>query len=194
MEILITVAVGTDHHPFNRLMGWIDEWIEAHKDTHEISWIVQRGSSEKPRNCESHELLAHDELCESFARSTVVISHGGPSTIMDARAAGKLPIVVPRDPALGEHVDKHQYRFANHLREHMMANVATEKEDFFSLLADAIAHPERYVVASSTETIPGVAQFAAVVDELIGAQTQLIPADSACIDQQSDATGEHEIL
>ena len=31
---------------------------------------------------------------------------------MDARGLGHVPVCVPRDPSLGEHVDGHQQRFA----------------------------------------------------------------------------------
>ena len=38
--------------------------------------------------------------------------HGGPGLITEAREAGHVPLCVPRDPQLGEHVDGHQQRFA----------------------------------------------------------------------------------
>jgi UDP-N-acetylglucosamine transferase subunit ALG13 len=45
----------------------------------------------------------------------IVITHGGPATIAEARAAGRIPIVVPRRVAYGEHVDDHQLAYARWL-------------------------------------------------------------------------------
>lgn len=47
----------------------------------------------------------------------IVVCHGGPGSIMGALAAGKSPLVVPRDPRLREHVDDHQIRFVRWLAE-----------------------------------------------------------------------------
>ena len=92
------------------------------------SVYVQRGTSVRPKTCASDEYVAYDDLIESMTTSTVVVTHGGPATIMAAHAHGRLPVVVPRRPDLGEHVDDHQIRFG-----HWMANrcqvVLAETED-----------------------------------------------------------------
>ena len=38
-------------------------------------------------------------------------THGGPSSFIEAMAAGKVPVVVPRRGDLGEHVNDHQADF-----------------------------------------------------------------------------------
>ena len=55
----------------------------------------------------------------------------------DARAGGHLPILVPRDPALGEHVDGHQMRFAGWVESKGLATVARDADTFASAVAAA---------------------------------------------------------
>ena len=106
---LIFAMVGTDHHPFHRLVDWMDEAARRHPDTR---FVVQHGESKAPILAEGHAYLPHAQISELLAEADGAVVHGGPGTIMDARAAGHVPICVPRDPALGEHVDGHQQRFA----------------------------------------------------------------------------------
>lgn len=172
----VVVAVGTDHHPFDRLVGWVDRWAAAHPDTRVL---IQRGSSVAPANCESSELLAHGELCELFAMAAVVVSHGGPSTVMDARMAGRKPIVVARDPSHGEHVDDHQMRFADHLDLHEVALVVDDEADLHQALDEALADPGRFAISADHAAAAGVVEFARRVDGLLGTITPLIPVSPA---------------
>ena len=48
-------------------------------------------------------MLGVDQLAELLLSADAVVTHGGPGLIMEARAAGHCPIVVPRDlEAAGE--------------------------------------------------------------------------------------------
>jgi UDP-N-acetylglucosamine transferase subunit ALG13 len=106
---LVLALMGTDHHPFDRMVQWIDAAAVRHHDAH---FVIQHGVTRPPLVAEGHGYLDQDTLAELLARATVVVCHGGPGTIIDARDAGHVPLCVPRDPALGEHVDGHQQRFA----------------------------------------------------------------------------------
>lgn len=172
----VVVAVGTDHHPFDRLVGWIDDWAKAKPET---SVVIQRGTSQEPSHCPSRELFGHDELRERFARATVVVSHGGPSTVMDARMVGRLPIVVARNPELGEHVDDHQLRFADHLGRHGMARLAEDPATLTDLIDEALEFPERFVVAVEDASAGGVTEVANALDHLLGIETMLVPGSAA---------------
>ena len=165
---LVVVSVGTDHHPFDRLVGWMDRWAGEHPA---VEVIIQRGSAAPTEWAESHELIPYDELCDLFARATVVITHGGPSTVMDIRAAGRLPIVFPRDPAHGEHIDHHQLRFGQHLARQRLAKVVFGHHELHSALDRALTSPDRFVVPVNADPAPGVLAFGRIVDELIGAVT-----------------------
>lgn len=105
---LVLALVGTDHHPFDRLVDWADEVAVREPALHVL---VQYGASRAPAVAEGVDFLRHDRLVELLHRASAVICHGGPGTIIDARDAGHVPLCVPRDPARGEHVDGHQQRF-----------------------------------------------------------------------------------
>lgn len=109
------VSVGTDHHPFDRLVGWVADFARANPD-----WDValQHGRTAAPpplANLEAFAFCDHAKLIALFSGSDAVVSHGGPATITEARRTGHLPVVVPRDPSFGEHVDGHQMLFAGRL-------------------------------------------------------------------------------
>lgn len=108
----VFVSVGTDHHRFDRLVRWADA-LAAHPRVADV--FVQRGSSGFVPACDSEPMIDADALRTRLAGADLVVCHGGPSTIMEARAHGHMPIVVPRDPDHGEHVDGHQMRFCDHL-------------------------------------------------------------------------------
>lgn len=109
---MILVTVGTHHAPFDRLIAA----AEAHAAATGERVVVQTGPSRVPTpHCEAHSWLSPERL-EALAREArAVVTHAGPGSVLLALGAGRTPIVVPRDPALGEHVDDHQLRFAAHL-------------------------------------------------------------------------------
>jgi UDP-N-acetylglucosamine transferase subunit ALG13 len=109
MTRLVLALTGTDHHPFDRMVRWIDAAASLHPDVH---FVVQYGAAHPPRVAEGHDFLAHDRLTQLLAEASVVVCHGGPGTVTEARDAGHIPLCMPRDPRLGEHVDGHQQRFA----------------------------------------------------------------------------------
>ncbi len=160
------VSVGTDHHRFDRLVNWMDAWAGDHP---EVEVVIQYGSAEVPTNTKGDALLPHDQLRKLFARADVVVSHGGPSTVMDARMAGRIPIVVARDPAQGEHVDGHQMSFARHLQRHDMAILAATQDRLYSAVESGLADPARTAFPVNDGVLPaGVVAFGRHVDGLLG--------------------------
>lgn len=159
------VSVGTDHHRFDRLVGWMDGWAARHPD---VRVVIQRGGAPDTAHAESAPLIPYDELRALLAEATAVVSHGGPSTVMDARAAGRVPVVVPRDPAHGEHVDGHQIRFSHHLSRYGLATVATTRDELEAAVEAVLADPHRFAVPAALADLPGVVAFGQVVDDLLG--------------------------
>jgi len=104
----VTILTGTGHHPFDRLVGWADARARANPGE---KVTIQYAASKGPKAAVGVAYLARDDLSELVRKSDVVITHGGPGTIMDARHSGHRPIVLARDPALGEIVDNHQMLF-----------------------------------------------------------------------------------
>jgi UDP-N-acetylglucosamine transferase subunit ALG13 len=134
---LVVALAGTDHHPFRRLVEWVDAAAERRPD---VRFVVQHGSSTgAPRVAEGRQFLPHDALMALLAQASVAICHGGPGTIMDAREAGHVPLCVPRDPALGEHVDRHQQRFATVVGRAGVVRHVTSVESFHEELDRALA-------------------------------------------------------
>jgi UDP-N-acetylglucosamine transferase subunit ALG13 len=43
---VVLVVVGTDCHPFDRLVDWVERWQEARGDS--VRCVVQHGSSRAP--------------------------------------------------------------------------------------------------------------------------------------------------
>lgn len=109
MTRLVLALTGTDHHPFDRLVEWTDAAAERHG---EVRFLIQYGAARPPRVAEGRDFLGHEVLTDLLVEASVVVCHGGPGIITEAREAGHLPLCVPRDPRLGEHVDGHQQRFA----------------------------------------------------------------------------------
>ncbi len=86
----VLVLVGTDHHPFDRLVRWVDDWAAGHPGQPRV--LVQRGTSCAPARVELVEYLDSDELADLMAATPVIVSPGGPSTIAESRRNGKRPM------------------------------------------------------------------------------------------------------
>ncbi len=164
----ILVTVGTDVHPFDRLLDWTAAL--AQEEPYLATWEVQHGWTALPFPLEGTPFLDRDGLRAAMAHADVVVCHGGPSTIAEARACGVLPIVVPRRAAAGEHVDDHQQRFARRLAETGLVLLAEDEDAFRALLRRALEDPA--TVATDGHGDQGrvgkaVAAFAAAVEPLM---------------------------
>ncbi|MDN7120506.1 glycosyl transferase family 28 [Nocardioides sp. ChNu-153] len=131
--------------------------------------VVQHGHSAEPRVAEGHAFVDHDDLERLVRTADVVVCHGGPGTIMDARRAGHVPVCVPRDPSLGEHVDGHQQRFAEVAGDAGMVQLATERDGVDAAVLDALAGTGPRVEQEADDAAgQAAARFAHHVDELVG--------------------------
>ena len=162
---LVFVTVGTDHHPFDRLVAWADAWAATRDGA---PCFIQSGTSQAPEHAEWRDYVRYDEMCDAMARAIAIVCHGGPATIMDARRLGRVPIVVPRSSALGEHVDDHQQRFAARMAELGQVHLARTRDDVFELLDKAVADPSSFAPAETGDHIAvAVARFEELVDGLV---------------------------
>lgn len=132
----VVVLVGTDHHPFDRLIGWVDGWAAGQPD---VDILVQYGTSAPPTHARGVAYLDHASVLAELGRAHVVVSHGGPSTIVEAQRRGRVPIVVPRNPELGEHVDGHQQRFAAAMGAKGLVRLAADPSALARLLDDDLS-------------------------------------------------------
>jgi UDP-N-acetylglucosamine transferase subunit ALG13 len=162
---VVLTVVGTDHHPFDRLVRWLDAWAQAHAG---VQCVVQYGTSAAPDVCIGADYLPHPVLQELVARAAVVVSHGGPGTIMDARRAGLVPVVVPRDPVLGEHVDTHQQRFARLVGSRGLVQLAETAPALEAALEAGLAGPRPEVAPLDASTSREAAlRLAVLVDDAV---------------------------
>lgn len=167
---LVVAMVGTDHHPFDRLVDWIDDAARRHPDTR---FIVQHGESKPPEVAEGHAYLPHERITELLAEAVGAVVHGGPGTIMDARGAGHVPICVPRDPSLGEHVDGHQQRFAALVGPAGVVTDVRTAEEFQAALDAVLAAGDSARVRAlpeSAATAAARSQLALELDALLEAR------------------------
>jgi UDP-N-acetylglucosamine transferase subunit ALG13 len=174
----IFVTVGTDHHPFRRLIDWVDAWTAKSG----VSCLVQHGSSPEPGAAVGVEFVSADELAREMREATVVVTHGGPGTIAAARRAGKKPIVVARDPALGEHVDDHQMRFVSRMSETSLIFEARTGDELSALLDRAVADPSSVIVEpTAAGDASAAARFGSLVEDLVAGRRGTEPGSRVTV-------------
>lgn len=146
----VVVSLGTDHHKFDRLMDWIDDWMVNREAP--VDCVVQHGFSRAPRFATAVERLPRHELLDLYRQAHLVVVQGGPGSILDAREVGRIPIAVPRRPELDEVVDGHQIVFTQIMAQQGDAIMAESYEELVRRLELAIAQP------ASVATAPRVAR------------------------------------
>ncbi|MGH7424919.1 MAG: glycosyltransferase, partial [Candidatus Methylomirabilales bacterium] len=163
----IFVTVGTDHHPFDRLLAWVDDWL-ANRARGKVHCFVQSGTSRPPRQAEWKDYLRYEEMEEAIGHATVVVCHGGPGTIMDVRHRGLVPIVVPRLSRLGEHVDDHQVAFTKRIAAVGAIRLAGSPEQLMELLDRAVLDPDEFrAPPAEQEAAEAVRRFEKLVENLM---------------------------
>lgn len=113
---MVFVTVGTHEQQFDRLVRAVDELVASEVVTEPV--FMQTGyCSYEPKHCEWQRFVPASEMRLRMEEAGVVITHGGPSSFIEAMAAGKVPVVVPRRAEFGEHVNDHQADFVNEVAE-----------------------------------------------------------------------------
>ncbi len=100
---MIFATVGTHQDPFERMIVGLEQMPNA------AELVVQYGYARPPEGVgRAVDFMSFEEMEANFGAAEAVITHAGVGSILCARRAGHLPIVVPRFTELGEHVDDHQ--------------------------------------------------------------------------------------
>jgi UDP-N-acetylglucosamine transferase subunit ALG13 len=158
----VFVTVGSDHHPFDRLMEWcgsLDPIMDGRPG------FIQHGPSWLPKGWDGASFITYPEMLQHIRNARVVVSHGGPATVAICLALGKRPIVLPRLSQLGEVVDDHQVAFAERLALSGHALVVTRREELERVVKEELQ--------SEDKSIPDLAVFraaesVAAFEELVG--------------------------
>ncbi len=100
---MIFVTVGTHQQPFERMLGEVGELPNP------AELVVQYGYGSPPAGVgRAVDFMSFGEMERCFEAADAVVTHAGVGSILCARRAGHVPVVVPRLHSLGEHVDDHQ--------------------------------------------------------------------------------------
>lgn len=166
----ILALVGTDHHPFNRMVELLDALQQMGEQSGaRTHCLVQYGTSQPPKYASGVEYLAKSDVQAQIDLADLVICHGGPSTIVEILRSGKRPLVMPRDPRQGEHVDEHQQRFARYMEKNGLVDLIETAQDVQIILENSMSvSPVRsggYVALPSPDV--SALRLSAIVDSLI---------------------------
>lgn len=174
-RLRVVVTVGTDHHPFDRLVQWVNDWLAAHP-RQAAGFFMQSGSTSVVPACLASRSVEVQRLDALLDEANVVVCHGGPATIAAVWARGLLPIVVPRQPQLGEHVDDHQVDFSRKLAELGRIRLAQTPAEFAGIMAAATNDPVclRTSVAAA-DVAAAVARFGELVEEVVSRPLRRLP-------------------
>lgn len=161
------VTVGTDHHQFDRLIRWINDWLKQHPERIQ-AFMVQWGSASVEPMCPGERFLEVDRLDEFLDSADVMICHGGPGSIADAWARGQVPIAVPRLRRFGEVVDDHQVDFCRKLASLGRIQLAEDPGVLAGLLDEALLDRAPFSLQAPPENIDAtVTRFETLVGELV---------------------------
>ncbi len=163
----IVVTVGTDHHPFDRLIRWTNEWLGTAGDLAGGCFVQWGASAERPA-CPGAQYLEVGELTALLNNADVIVCHGGPASMWEAWTRDLIPIVVPRLSRLGEHVDDHQAEFCDRISALGRIALAPTLTEFTQLLARATQDPSSLTARNSASDVAEVAdRLGDLVEELV---------------------------
>jgi UDP-N-acetylglucosamine transferase subunit ALG13 len=136
------VTVGTNEtYPFRRM---IEAAANVLPSSAEVLWQV--GSSDvSDLGIAGRASVPGDEMADAVAQADVVIAHAGTGSAISALRAGKLPVLLPRSAADGEHIDDHQ---ANTAYELQLRGLALVRSSEALSVDDLIVAANRRVVTA----------------------------------------------
>jgi UDP-N-acetylglucosamine transferase subunit ALG13 len=156
---VIFVVTGTEIHPFDRLARAADEMQRGGLVGEEV--FVQLGSCRyEPRHARFERFLPFGAMSENVRKASVVVTHAGAGSTLLCIQEGRHPIVVPRLPELGEHVDGHQVGFAERLAERGLVTLVRDPDELPAAVAASKAWRATGAPAErGTELVAWLEQF-----------------------------------
>jgi UDP-N-acetylglucosamine transferase subunit ALG13 len=111
---VIFVTVG-NYMGFPRLVRAVDSLKAAGVIEEEVLLQIAGTMGFTSQSCTVVPFLAPEKFEQKMRDASIVISHGGAGSMIEAFRAQKMPIVMPRRAKYGEHVDDHQVEGARAL-------------------------------------------------------------------------------
>lgn len=120
----VVVTLGTNRYGFRRMVEAVARALPAGV---QVTW--QTGFTDvSDLDLPSTRLMPSEVLVDAMRQADLVVSHAGVGSAITALRTGKMPLLVPRRQAYGEHVDDHQEEIAASLARAGLA-VAAEAEE-----------------------------------------------------------------
>lgn len=130
------VSFGNLKKPFPRLSEAIENL--ARDDMLPQPILMQTGHTNViSERCTVISFLTVPEFEDAVSEASLVIMQAGGGGVLTAIQNGKVPILCPRQAALGEHVDDHQSANARNLARLGLAVVAMDQSEFRSAIPRA---------------------------------------------------------
>ena len=107
---MIFVTVGSQKFPFDRLIQRVDQMLGEGLLAEEV--FIQTGTSGYVPRCRHQPFCEREQFEELLEACSILITHGGAGTMVEAIKRGKRVVAVPRLARYGEHVDDHQLELA----------------------------------------------------------------------------------
>lgn len=122
---MIFVTVGMHYQGFDRLIKKMDEIASSLGE--EV--VMQIGNTEYvPKNGLALKFIDNNNMNRYYNDASLIISHGGAGTLIEAISAQKPLIIVPRMKQYGEVIDDQQNELAMALSESGLAKVVYDTE------------------------------------------------------------------
>lgn len=124
----VVVTLGTmPRYGFRRLVERLTTLLpEVCTPDAEVLW--QTGATDlEGMSVAGRSQVPADELQSAIGDADLVVTHGGIGSALTVLEAGRVPVMVPRRVAYGEHIDDHQTLICHHLGERGIA-VAREAD------------------------------------------------------------------
>jgi len=144
-EAMTLVTVGNGRQSFQRLLDAVERI--AHVLPRPV--IIQCGHTPfSSPDLEVRNFIENEEFLRLLNDASLVISHAGAGTIIQAVRAGHLPVVMPRLVRYGEIVDDHQLELAEALGRVGKVVPVLDPSDLGAATRKALAFPR--ITANTT--------------------------------------------
>ena len=143
--------------------------------------LVQHGPADPPITAAGIDFVPHERLLQLMHDAEVVVTQGGPMSMVEARQQGRRPIVLPRTASLDEVVDDHQHAFCQRVAGEGWIDLVGAEAELHAALDAALADPARLRLVEDPDhdaaVRASVERFGRVADAVLVAKRSSSPPD-----------------